>query len=135
MWIQTGREDSIALLIHICHDRWSFDSSRRRALLSKASSIFSSKQEGSGSERSNTKTKMKKVVVENIDEPAIDEVGIRAMVSILNGYIDWLPIQYYGRWLSSPWRLPYVFFRRIMGCHSLHLWRTWMVVMLNNYVS
>lgn len=70
-------DSSITLPIYICHDRRSFDSSKQRALSSKASSVFSSRREGSGSERSNTKS----------DEPAIDEVAIRAMVSILSGYI------------------------------------------------
>ncbi|KAK6150203.1 hypothetical protein DH2020_017728 [Rehmannia glutinosa] len=84
------QQDSVALPIYICHDRKSFDSSRQRvsekAVSLKGSSVFSSRRGNSGSERSNTKS----VVAEETprrDEPAIDDVAIKAMVSILSGYV------------------------------------------------
>ncbi|PIN22714.1 hypothetical protein CDL12_04568 [Handroanthus impetiginosus] len=78
---RNGQEESIRLPIYICHDRRSFDSSFHRsemALSLKSSSVFSSRRGGSGSERSNTPRR---------DEPTIDDVAIKAMVSILTGYI------------------------------------------------
>ncbi|KAL0398155.1 UNVERIFIED_CONTAM: hypothetical protein Sradi_2158800 [Sesamum radiatum] len=81
-------DSSIALPIYVCHDRRSFDSSRQRAekaLSLKGSSVFSSRRGGSGSERSNPKS-----VAEGTprrDEPAIDGVAVKAMFSILSGYV------------------------------------------------
>ncbi|XP_073151703.1 putative E3 ubiquitin-protein ligase LIN [Henckelia pumila] len=85
-----GQEESIALPIYICHDRKSFDSSFQRgerALSQKGSSIFSSRRGGSGSERSNYTRSVSEVVVRSREEPAIDDVAIKAMISILNGYV------------------------------------------------
>lgn len=85
---RSGQEESIALPIYICHDRRSFDSSRQRAekaLSLKGSSVLSSRRGGSGSEKSTTKS-----VVEGTprrDEPAIDDVAIKAMIAILSGYV------------------------------------------------
>ncbi|KAL0442349.1 UNVERIFIED_CONTAM: hypothetical protein Slati_1957600 [Sesamum latifolium] len=81
-------DSSIALPIFVCHDRRSFDSSRQRAekaLSLKGSSVFSSRRGGSGSERSNPKS-----VAEGTprrDEPTIDGVAVKAMISILSGYV------------------------------------------------
>lgn len=79
-------DDSIALPIYICHDH------RKTARLSatkKGSSIFSSsKRVGSVSERSNTNKSMATVSESSrADEPPIDEVAIKAVISILSGYI------------------------------------------------
>ncbi|KAL0363722.1 UNVERIFIED_CONTAM: hypothetical protein Scaly_1327400 [Sesamum calycinum] len=81
-------DSSFALPIYVCHDRRSFDSSRQRAekaLSLKGSSVFSSRRGGSGSERSNAKS-----VAEGAprrDEPATDSVAVKAMISILSGYV------------------------------------------------
>lgn len=75
--------ESIALPIYICHDLKSFDFPKQRsdkAVLQKGYSIKSSKREGSDSESSR---------IDGIgrEEPAIDEVAVRAVISILSGYI------------------------------------------------
>lgn len=79
-------DDSIALPIYICHDH------RKTARLSatkKGSSIFSSsKRVGSVSERSNSNKSLATVTESSrADEPPIDEVAIKAVISILSGYI------------------------------------------------
>ncbi|XP_075497774.1 putative E3 ubiquitin-protein ligase LIN isoform X1 [Primulina tabacum] len=85
-----AQEESIALPIYICHDRRSFDSSLQRAeraLSHKSSSVLSSRRGGSGSERSNYTRSVSEGNVPRRDEPAIDDVAIKAMISILNGYV------------------------------------------------
>ncbi|XP_073279983.1 putative E3 ubiquitin-protein ligase LIN [Primulina huaijiensis] len=85
-----AQEESIALPIYICHDRRSFDSSfqrAERAISHKGSSVLSSRRGGSGSERSNYTMSVSEGVVPRRDEPAIDDVAIKAMISILNGYV------------------------------------------------
>ncbi|GFQ05614.1 putative E3 ubiquitin-protein ligase lin [Phtheirospermum japonicum] len=77
------QKDSVALPIFICHDRRSFE----KAPSLKGSSVISSRRGGggggSGSERSIPKPKTPRK-----DEPAaIDDVAIKAMVSILSGYV------------------------------------------------
>ncbi|KAG8385135.1 hypothetical protein BUALT_Bualt03G0010300 [Buddleja alternifolia] len=77
--VKFKEQDSIALPIYICHDRRSFDSSRQKAENAaslKDSSVCSSRRRGSGSEISYPRQ----------DEPAIDDVAIKAMISILSGY-------------------------------------------------
>ncbi|GLT53074.1 hypothetical protein SLA2020_263700 [Shorea laevis] len=66
-------DDPIKLPIYICHDRKTSDRKN-------GSSVFSSKLE-----RENTKSSVSKG--SRRDEPAIDEVAIRAVVSILAGYV------------------------------------------------
>lgn len=61
--------DSISLPIYICHNRKSFDVPKHK----KTSSIVSSKTRRSSLSR-------------NSDEPAIDEVATKAVISILSGY-------------------------------------------------
>lgn len=80
----TFQEDSnIALPIYICHDRRSsLDFSKnksRRPFSSSSSSVHSSK-------RSNVKS-IVEVDIPRRDEPAIDEVAIRAVISILSGFV------------------------------------------------
>ncbi|KAL8033904.1 hypothetical protein ABFX02_13G186700 [Erythranthe guttata] len=86
--------NSITLPIYICHDRRSFDSSSSkprtgRAPSFKASSVVSSRKEysDSGSEMSNTKTTTKATPRRHDEPAAIDDVAIKAMVSILSGYV------------------------------------------------
>ncbi|KZV29390.1 hypothetical protein F511_15922 [Dorcoceras hygrometricum] len=86
----SAQEESIALPIYICHDRRSFDSSLQRAeraLSQKGSSVVSSRKGGSSSERSNHTRSVSEGVVPRRDEPAIDDVAVKAMISILNGYV------------------------------------------------
>ncbi|KAE9461479.1 hypothetical protein C3L33_06592, partial [Rhododendron williamsianum] len=71
----------ITLPIYICHDKRSFDSSKNKALeriLPNGHSVISSNRRSSSDSKS---------VGSRKDEPAIDEVAIRAIVSILSGYI------------------------------------------------
>ncbi|KAB1222142.1 putative E3 ubiquitin-protein ligase LIN-1 [Morella rubra] len=80
--------ESVALPIYICHDRQSFDISKEKTKKTAAkngSSLFSSKRVGSVSERSNTKSRLSEG--SSRDEPAIDEVAIRAVISVLTGYV------------------------------------------------
>ncbi|KAH9795776.1 transducin/WD40 repeat-like superfamily protein [Citrus sinensis] len=75
--------DSIALPIYICHDLKSFDFSKQgsdKAVSRQEYSIKSSEREGSNSKSSR---------IDGIgrEEPAIDEVAVRAVISILGGYI------------------------------------------------
>lgn len=80
------KDDSIILPIHICHDRKSSISSKQKT--DKRPSVFSSKRVGSVSERSNNSKSLVSVGSSSRrDEPAIDDVAIRAVVSILSGYI------------------------------------------------
>ncbi|KAL3344855.1 hypothetical protein AABB24_024014 [Solanum stoloniferum] len=82
------REDSsnIALPIYICHDRRSsLDFSKtksRRPFLSTTSSVHSS-------QKSNVKSTHTHVEgnIPRRDEPAIDEIAIRAVISILSGFV------------------------------------------------
>ncbi|KAJ4827018.1 hypothetical protein Tsubulata_025858 [Turnera subulata] len=80
----TRPEDSVVLPIHICYDQKSSPSWRQKtdkASTRKGSSILSSRRVSSDLERVKLKASSKG------DEPAIDEVAIRAVVSILGGYI------------------------------------------------
>lgn len=75
--------DSTALPIYICHDLKSSDFSKKRsdkAVSRQEYSIKSSEREGSNSKSSR---------IDGIgrEEPAIDEVAVRAVISILGGYI------------------------------------------------
>ncbi|XP_059439676.1 putative E3 ubiquitin-protein ligase LIN isoform X2 [Corylus avellana] len=74
-------DDSISLPIFICH--------HRKTVANNGSSVFSSKRVGSERSvlgRSNTKSSASKGTSRR-DEPAIDEVAIRAVISILSGYV------------------------------------------------
>ncbi|MCE3216028.1 hypothetical protein HAX54_004496 [Datura stramonium] len=79
------REDSnIALPIYICHDRRSsLDFSKnksRRPFSSTTSSVHSS-------QKSNVKSTHVEGNITRRDEPAIDEIAIRAVISILTGFV------------------------------------------------
>ncbi|CAK7336954.1 unnamed protein product [Dovyalis caffra] len=77
-------EDSVILPIHICHDQKRFRSSKQKsdkASMRNGSSIFSSRRVSSDTERLQSKSFLRG------EEPAIDEIAIRAVVSILSGYI------------------------------------------------
>lgn len=83
------QDESIPLPIYICHDRRRFDASSKqrseKASSINGSSVFSSKRRGSESGRSNTKS-----IAEGTprkDEPAIDDAAIKAVISILSGYV------------------------------------------------
>ncbi|XP_016474567.1 putative E3 ubiquitin-protein ligase LIN [Nicotiana tabacum] len=80
----TFQEDSnIALPIYICHDRRSsldFSKNKSRKPFSSSSSSVHS------SIRSNVKS-IVEVSIPRRDEPAIDEVAIRAVISILSGFV------------------------------------------------
>ncbi|XP_059658092.1 putative E3 ubiquitin-protein ligase LIN-1 [Cornus florida] len=82
------QDESIALPIYICHDRNSFNLSKHKADKSVArsgSSVFSSKRGDSSSRRSKSMSTAESGPSKN--EPAIDEVAIRAVISILSGYV------------------------------------------------
>lgn len=70
-------DDSVALPIYICRDVRSFDFSKQ-----KEKSV---KEKGSDSERTNSQSLRSNGI--GREEPAIDEVAIRAVISILSGYI------------------------------------------------
>ncbi|KAJ6688537.1 hypothetical protein OIU74_017111 [Salix koriyanagi] len=77
-------EESVILPIHICHDQKRLHSSKKKtdkASARKGSSIFSSRRVSSDTERLQSKSLLRG------EEPAIDEIAIRAVVSILSGYI------------------------------------------------
>ncbi|XP_022720811.1 putative E3 ubiquitin-protein ligase LIN [Durio zibethinus] len=80
-------DQSIALPIYICHDRKSFEKSKHRAektFILNGSSVFSSTRV-SNSDR----PKSKSLITDGPprrDEPAINEVAIRAVISLLGGY-------------------------------------------------
>ncbi|CAN4081888.1 unnamed protein product [Withania somnifera] len=79
------REDSnIALPIYICHDRRSsLDFSKnksRRPFSTTTSSVHSS-------QKSNVKSTHLEGNIPRRDEPAIDEIAIRAVISILSGFV------------------------------------------------
>ncbi|KAK2979264.1 hypothetical protein RJ640_009674 [Escallonia rubra] len=78
---RTAPDASITLPIYICRDKKSFDFSKnitKKAFSRNGSSVYSSKRGDTESGRLNSRT---------IAEPAIDEVAIRAVISILSGYI------------------------------------------------
>ena len=82
-------DDSIALPIYICHDRRNVLSVKQkadRAAARNASGLLSSRKAGSESERGNSKS-LGSYENTRRDGPAIDEVAIRAVISILSGYI------------------------------------------------
>ncbi|XP_010272313.1 PREDICTED: putative E3 ubiquitin-protein ligase LIN [Nelumbo nucifera] len=84
-------DDSIALPTYICHDRKNFDSSKQtpqKSLVRNASSVSSSKRVDSNSKRSNSKSScMAEALPPQSGETIVDEVAVRAVVSILGGYI------------------------------------------------
>ncbi|XP_048229373.1 putative E3 ubiquitin-protein ligase LIN isoform X2 [Ricinus communis] len=78
------RDESIKLPIYICHDQKNLDSFKHktdRASYRKGSSVFSSKQ------ASPDLVRKSKPLSSTEDEPAIDEVAVRTVISILSGYI------------------------------------------------
>ncbi|KAF8412731.1 hypothetical protein HHK36_000700 [Tetracentron sinense] len=78
-------DESIALPIYICRDRKSFDFYKQKSEktpVRNGSMALSSKRVASKSERSNSTSEAPRR-----DEPAIDEVAIRAVISILSGYV------------------------------------------------
>ncbi|EXB51898.1 hypothetical protein L484_006243 [Morus notabilis] len=83
--------DSIALPLYICHanngrkNRCSSKQRIEKPLTVNGSSVFSSKRVGSVSERSNSKSSVSEF--SRREDPAIDEVSVRAVVSILSGYV------------------------------------------------
>ncbi|CAK9147459.1 unnamed protein product [Ilex paraguariensis] len=80
-------QESVALPIYICHDRKSLDFSKQKiekAFSRNGSSVFSSR---SNSEFGRTNLRSVSEGASRNDEPAIDEVAIRAVVSILSGYV------------------------------------------------
>ncbi|XP_051128946.1 putative E3 ubiquitin-protein ligase LIN-1 isoform X2 [Andrographis paniculata] len=85
--------DTVALPIYICHDRRSFDSSwktaEKKALSIKSSSLFwSRRRQGTSSDKSKSNSKLSAAVGNpRRDEPAIDDAAIKAVISILSGYI------------------------------------------------
>lgn len=77
-------EESVILPIHVCHDQKRPHSSKKKtdkASTRKGSSIFSSRRVSSDTERLQSKSLLRG------EDPAIDEIAIRAVVSILSGYI------------------------------------------------
>ncbi|XVF87065.1 hypothetical protein PTKIN_Ptkin18bG0090600 [Pterospermum kingtungense] len=81
-------DESIALPIYICHDRKSMEKSKHKAEkthVSNGSSVFSSRRVSNSDRRKSMS--MVKDGPPRSDEPAIDEVAIRAVISILGGYI------------------------------------------------
>ncbi|KAK6264394.1 hypothetical protein SCA6_019828 [Theobroma cacao] len=81
-------DESVALPIYICHDRKSLEKSKDEAektVIRNGSSVFSSRRL-SNSDRSKSKSLIKDGP-SNRDEPPIDDVAIRAVISILGGYI------------------------------------------------
>lgn len=86
---RTTSEEAIALPIYICHDLKSIDFSKNKndkAISRKGSSIFSSKRGESESGKSLPRS-VTDGVRRKTDEPALDEVAIRAVISILSGYV------------------------------------------------
>ncbi|XP_031744416.1 putative E3 ubiquitin-protein ligase LIN-2 isoform X3 [Cucumis sativus] len=78
---RTAPDDSVTLPIYICHDKKTIDSSKKKhdkPLVRNGSSVYSSKRVGSVSET---------LPCKSMEEPAIDEIAIRAVVSILSGYV------------------------------------------------
>ncbi|KAJ9168599.1 hypothetical protein P3X46_020099 [Hevea brasiliensis] len=78
------REESVKLPKYFCHDQKSLDSFKnntKQASTRKGSSIFSSKRMSSDSEMNKFKPLFKG------DEPAMDEATVRAVISMLGGYI------------------------------------------------
>ncbi|XP_021602148.1 putative E3 ubiquitin-protein ligase LIN-2 isoform X3 [Manihot esculenta] len=78
------RDESIKLPKYFCHDQQRLDSIKHKteqASTRKGSSKFSSKRMSSDSGMTNFKS------LSNGDGPAIDEAAVRAVISILGGYI------------------------------------------------
>lgn len=80
-------DEKILLPAYICHDPKNFISKQKTAktVCKGGSSAFSSDTIGSVSERSNTKSSA--TGGSRRDEPAIDQAAIRAVVSILGGFV------------------------------------------------
>ncbi|KAL1834438.1 putative E3 ubiquitin-protein ligase LIN isoform X2 [Daucus carota subsp. sativus] len=86
---RTASDEAIALPIYICHDLKSIDFSKNKndkAISRKGSSMFSSKRGESESGKSLTRS-VTEGVRRKTDEPALDEVATRAVISILSGYV------------------------------------------------
>ncbi|RWR88595.1 putative E3 ubiquitin-protein ligase LIN [Cinnamomum micranthum f. kanehirae] len=80
--------DSVALPIYLCRDRKSADFSKqqhKKAIAQTGSSVLSSKRVDSKSGRSNFESRVSEDGCS--DGPAIDEVAVRAVISILGGYV------------------------------------------------
>ncbi|XVE51697.1 hypothetical protein DITRI_Ditri02bG0062300 [Diplodiscus trichospermus] len=80
-------DESIALPVYICHDRKSLEQSKHHAentFIRDGSSVFSPRRV-SNSDRPKSNSLIKDSPPRR-DEPAIDDVAIRAVVSILAGY-------------------------------------------------
>ncbi|XWS18717.1 hypothetical protein CRYUN_Cryun32bG0068800 [Craigia yunnanensis] len=83
----SASDESMALPIYICHDRKSLKKSKHKAdetVIRNGSSVFSSRRV-SNSDRPKSKSLIKDGPPRG-DEPAIDEVAIRDVISILAGY-------------------------------------------------
>lgn len=86
---KTAADESIALPIYICHDLKSIDIPKNKpdkAFSRKGSSLFSSRKGESESQKSVT-TAMTDEARRRREEPALDEVAVRAVISILSGYV------------------------------------------------
>ncbi|KAI9384837.1 hypothetical protein POPTR_012G118600v4 [Populus trichocarpa] len=79
----TRPEESVILPIHICHDQKRFQSPKQKTDMgsTRKGSSISSRRVSSDTERLQSKSLLKG------EEPAIDVIAIRAVVSILSGYI------------------------------------------------
>eukprot|EP00268_Persea_americana_P058833 TRINITY_DN715_c0_g1_i4.p1 TRINITY_DN715_c0_g1~~TRINITY_DN715_c0_g1_i4.p1 ORF type:complete len:1013 (+),score=135.46 TRINITY_DN715_c0_g1_i4:149-3187(+) len=80
--------DSVALPIYLCRDRKSADFSKqqhKKALARTGSSVLSYKRVDSKSGRSNFESRVSEDGCS--DGPAIDEAAVRAVISILGGYV------------------------------------------------
>ncbi|OMO65893.1 Armadillo-like helical [Corchorus olitorius] len=82
-------DESIALPIYICYDRKSLEKSKQKAektVIRNGSSDFSSKRVSNSDRSKHKKSSMEEDGPPKTEEPAIDEVAIRAVISILGGY-------------------------------------------------
>ncbi|XP_047314422.1 uncharacterized protein LOC124918266, partial [Impatiens glandulifera] len=78
--------DSIVLPIHICHSRRSFDNTSRpklRNVKGSSVSVTNSSKRPPGSDSGKSKNSLS---CSRMDEPSMDEVATRAVISILSGY-------------------------------------------------
>lgn len=82
-----SQDESVVLPIYICHDRKSSDFSKQRSNGSSLHSSSRRRRRSLESGRSNLWSAAGETVAGRDNEPAIDEVAIRAMVSILSGYV------------------------------------------------
>ncbi|XP_077219896.1 putative E3 ubiquitin-protein ligase LIN isoform X2 [Tasmannia lanceolata] len=82
---RTKSEGSVALPIYVCHNRKSIDVRSEKALRRNGSIGLSSKRVDSMSGRTNSNSHVSEDW--SRDEPVMDEVAIRAVISILGGYV------------------------------------------------